>query len=332
MTALLSDGRVADMVPMGLVMDLLTQVEGLPGEPSVTAKMALARAESRWGQAEPPSRRSLAAFGAAAATLMVSMVDDTRRSALVERTLQRADAILRELQAPGLALYSVLLPSGIEHRIRRCAAALEAATDTSDPTPVEDAWSAVVEHRLAHLDTTLVPPFTAAVRLSRWLRTPDGSPSDLAGAVRRQVDDDSWVDAAVNDAEAGVDDPDLTRALNSVLTRVRSRRGGHDAQFAAHLAAQGASASGLDPSEGVWPIEDVIPTVVAPLCADLPVLLVVLDGMSTGVANEIVDDAVRRLGWFEALPRGLVLPSRGRLGAAVPDPRQPGLPARRTAR
>ena len=107
---------------------------------------------------------------------MVSMVDDTRRSELVERTLQRADAILRELQAAELALYSVLLPSGVEHRIRRCAAALEAATDTSDPRPVEDAWSAVVEHRLAHLDTTLVPSFTAAVRLSRWLRTPDGSP------------------------------------------------------------------------------------------------------------------------------------------------------------
>ena len=57
---------------------------------------------------------------------------------------------------------------------------------------------------------------------------------------------------------------------------------------------------------GVWRLEDLLPGIVMPLARRTPVLLLVLDGMSAGVATEVVSSILARTsdGWAEALLDG----------------------------
>src|SRR5690606_32137026 len=140
-------------------------------------------------------------------------------------------------------------------------------------------------------------PMLGAVRLSRWLAdTPGAVGGSLAALALRQGGVDAWVDAAVNDTHDGVADPRLAEGLASVLTVVEAVRDAHDREFAAALAAslrdnEGAEAGYLTHQGGtdqVWLLEHLLRGVVIRMAKKTPTLLLVLDGMSTGVATEVV--------------------------------------------
>jgi hypothetical protein len=147
----------------------------------------------------------------------------------------------------------------------------------------------------------------------------------------RHLTQDSWADAAINDAAIGVDDAPLSAALGQVVEAALARRDREERAFAASLALAtrgdaGAAAGRLeDGATPVWFLESVLPRVVIPMAKKAPVLLLVMDGMSAAAANEILDDATRRLGWVEASlpdagllrsPALAVLPSLTRVSRA----------------
>lgn len=288
--ALLRTGAPTDLVPLGIVLDCL-----LGSRRTQEAEVALARLQHRWGDVP---RTALAATGRLAVVTVSGLLDGRATVADAHRLLARADDLLGEAGADALAETSSVLRAGLTLRLRALAEQLR----RDDPDALESAWRRVEDHLLADEDPRVAPAL-AGVRLARWLRTPD-EPHDrgLAASAAAHLDTDAWVDSAVNDAEAGVDDPVLAGALEQVLQRVQARRDAHDLAFAAALAREG----GAEALAGVLPIEQVLPDIVLPLTRSHPTLLLVLDGMSAGVATEIIADAVEKLdyGLVECLVPG----------------------------
>ncbi|MFK5635993.1 BREX-2 system phosphatase PglZ [Ornithinimicrobium sp. LYQ103] len=302
------------------------------GDTRHTRELALARLAHRW-HGPAPSTASLRAFGDAATQVVADLLRERLTAADARELLHRADTLLGEVGAPALAERSEVLPGGLTARLHVVADHLRAATaglatrHQTDPGSVpalvarhtqdiETAWAVTARHLLAAPERPgpadpRLAPMLAAVRLSRWLAHEEAAPDEgLASLALRQGTTDAWVDAAVNDAYEGVADPALAEALTSVLAVVEAMRDRHDAQFASALARatgddEGTPDGYLTPPGGtdrVWLLEHLVRGGVVPLARATPTLLLVLDGMSTSVATEIVDDVlVRREGWEEAL-------------------------------
>lgn len=307
---LVGQGAASDLLPLGLVLDALA------ARPSQDAALVTARLEHRWGAVPAEATASLAA---AAATVAGDLLADPRRREDAARVLARADELAREGQGEGLMIGSSLMRSGLVQRLWRLAELLGGDPVRRLPE-VEAAWRRVEEHALHDADGT-VPALRAAVRLIRWLdAAASGSvPLGLAGLARRQAEVDAWVDSAVNDAASGVGDERVAVGLESVLERVRGVRDAHDRAFARALAdetASGLPAGGRlgDADAPVWLLERVVQEVVAKIAHQQPTLLLVLDGLSTGVAAEVIADIDRRtdVAMTEAL-----LPGARRRAAAL---------------
>jgi len=335
---LLRRGEIKDALPLGLVVGLLVGDAPSAGSSSSqdlhARELALARLAHRW-QGQPPSRVSLQALGVAASQVMRDLLRDRAQRDRALKLLTRADALLAEAGASELAIASDVLPSGLTARLRDVAHDLVSAFQhqgvaNSRPSRehtqrLERGWTLVESHLLAQPETGLredprISPLRAGVRLSRWLALEDPAPTDLAALALRHSASDAWVDAAVNDAHGGVEDPHLAEGLRAVTTAVRLVRDEHDRQFATALAAATKDDAGVDQGfvsapdgERVWLLENLLPGVVIPLAKRTPTMLMVLDGMSVGVATEIVADILdSRQGWQEAL-----LPDSHRRAAAL---------------
>jgi hypothetical protein len=318
---LLRSARPADLVPLGLVIGFL---DGL--EDRSAAEVARARLAHLWESGGDNLEVSVRSIGPQTATVVATLLTDARTATDAARVIAQADQLVRQARAEQLAEHSDLLRLGLTRRFHRLADVLR-ADPGRDMAAVEAAWRAVETHRLARPDDPRYPAFRAAVRLVRWLPTSDARASGDAGLValaRRQVQVDGWVDSAVNDAAAGVDDANLGQGLAAVLVQVRAVRDRHDAEFAAALATGTADELGADGGylehDGgrVFLLEHLLPGLVLPLVRqnEAPGLLLVLDGMSTGVATEILDDLLNTpsSGWAEVLPQGS---SRRAAGLAV---------------
>ena len=335
---LLRAGEARDCLPLGLVAGLLA----LAGESADTGKArigreGLIRIEGRLG-GSAPGRGALAAWAAECAAVIMDLLADRAARARGDVLLARADELLGAARAEAVADDSDLLRLGLSRRLASLAAALRHAlagqqmgralpdqpfVRPEDLAAIEQAWSRVDAHVLAQ-DDQRAAAFHAAVRLARWLAVssaavPARSPGhglDLARLIGRHAEQDAWADSAVNDAAAGVSDPDLGAALTAALTAAAARRAAHDTEFARALARYTAE-DGADDSPGgggIRLLEGLLPTVVIPLAKVVPVLLLVLDGMSAGVAAEVTGSLLERAadGWAEAL-----LPGESRRSAAL---------------
>lgn len=301
---LFTSGRLADVVPLGIVVGLLTE-PNLDAREAEIAQAARIRLEAPLGGAAPS--------GAA----LTAWAQQTRAVVAPATVLDRADHLLVTVQADSLAGRSDLLPSGLRARLSGLAESVRTAAEAAvaragdDPDAalispeqsarIERAWTAVAGHSVVRAPRgrtdSRVRPFLAAVRLARWLAQPATAPSGtVADLVGRHRDTDAWVDISVNDAATGTGDPGDGVALSAILRATQLRRDAHDTEFAAALAALTRD----DPTEpGVRYIEDILAEDVAPIVSpSTPVLLLVLDGMSVATAIEVIEDAAGR-GWSE---------------------------------
>lgn len=311
MQSFLSAGRAAELVPIGLVLAFLN-AETVH---RASARLAVARLQHRWTGVPI---EAVNALGGPASTVTATLLTDPRRKPDAQRALTAADGLVREAQAEDLVGQSPLIGAGLERRYGMLADALRTDPDGGQ-TEVESAWTFLGHHALAEADSRL-NAFRAAVRLFRWLgeRAADAGRVvnlTLAHLTRRQLESDGWVDAAVNDVAAGAGG-DLGLALGHVLAQVQIIRDAHDIAFAHALAAQGADhlATLYDDGAAVYPLERLLPEVVIPLAKQAPVLLLVLDGLSVGVAVEVLDDLLNGSGsrWAERL-----LPTSDRRAAGL---------------
>ncbi|WP_141928905.1 BREX-2 system phosphatase PglZ [Yimella lutea] len=303
--ALLTAGDLADMVPIGLVAQLLTDTT-LNTEDRHTAQLGRVRLEPKL----PPavSMAALTALGNASAAVVAELVD--KHPAHVRRVLQRADALVEELQIGALAARSDTLRLGYRQRLaklgRRLAQFCDGQGSQPEATSVVESSYARVKNHLEHRTAAEAAPIDAAVRLWRWMQRPAEPANDtLTARARRHISEDGWVDRAINDAAKGVDDPELGRDIGTVVTAALARRDVSERAFAARLAettglADDAANSLIDDAGVVWHLEDLLPQLVLPMAKKAPVLFLVMDGMSAAAAVEIAEDATENRGWIEA--------------------------------
>jgi hypothetical protein len=301
-------GHGVDAVPLGLLAGVLWPA---PAGGARAAEVAAARArlEPRFGGQRLTDGQA-AAFSEAAQAWVDRTVGsgDERDRAEAHRMLARAETIAGEIDATGLLGTSGLLPAGFRHRLHDLAAAIRAAVPSGrgggDPAAIARAQAALArlaEHRGG--ERARVETARMAVRLLRWLSTPDGPPPvTLHDALHRYVHEDGWVDRARLDVFAGDLDPRAAEAYHLLHRAVDARRAGHDRQFAELLAA--ATAAEEAPG-AMLRVEDLLSAVVRPILdRGRRMLLLVLDGMSVPAATELAESVTASGAWWELTPGG----------------------------
>ncbi|GII23648.1 BREX-2 system phosphatase PglZ [Planosporangium mesophilum] len=298
--AAVDSGYGTDAIPLGIVAGLLWHPET---RVSATVTAARVRLEPMIGGAQP-SKNDALAWSEAAHAWLERAVDAADNRPLVTRILRRTEEILTDIQAAGLIQQSDVLPAALAARIRIFADRLRAALP--QPVPItlaaaEAALRAAKAHQLAVASSDITVA-DSALRLLRWLATPDGAaPLTLADAVARHALDDGWVDRARHDVWSGVNDLEVAAAYRQLLDQINARRDRHDDQFA-QLLAQATQADAAPGS--MLRVEDVLSRVVQPIVdAGQHVLLLVVDGMSVAASVELVESITANT-WVELAPKG----------------------------
>nr|WP_238361901.1 BREX-2 system phosphatase PglZ [Actinopolymorpha pittospori] len=293
----LSGDYGADTVAVGLVLSTLTQ-ESVRDEAKVPRTMLETRAlgsaldldvAAEWGRAaEALVQRSVTAQGRAG----------------VGRVLHRAEEILAEQNAVELAHASGVLDIAFAQRITHLGTELarllrKRSLAPAQLAPLEAILRGVRSHALVGDHAERERRAVMAVRLTRWLagqRTSPAKPAlDLAQAARRQESDDAWVDVARARVWEGDVEQTVGAAYRGLCEVIDGLRAGHEERFARLLADHAKTGSTL---KNLLPVEDVLADVVVPLGNEQRILLLVLDGMSTGVAHELLKDLTGK-GWVE---------------------------------
>ncbi len=221
------------------------------------------------------------------------------------RLLAAADVFLcDELGAPALARDSRFVPSGFKQRLTQVGSALEAALQNPSPTAaghLTHAVQAAVDHVDADARGMLVRGLEMLPRLVAWFDSSRSvaPPKSFAEAAQRYLTDGGFVDWARGAIRDGAGAATLATAMNRLDAAVFAKREDENRIFATHLAAWSENPT----SSGVLPIERVLEEIVAPIAANRPVLLLVLDGMGLPAFQELLEDIEQHV-WIEVAPEG----------------------------
>jgi hypothetical protein len=140
-----------------------------------------------------------------------------------------------------------------------------------------------------------------AARLARRLHTARRSAGSFVEAARSYLADGGWADLAYARVWAGESDKVVTASYGRLLERAAERRADDDHRFGELLADWVAMGGG---ESDLHLMEKLLDDVVAPLVeTSSRVLLLVLDGMSSAAAAELLPSLVAT-GWTEWLPAG----------------------------
>ncbi|WP_424211365.1 BREX-2 system phosphatase PglZ [Streptomyces sp. BI20] len=291
--ALAETGRGTDAMALGLLGAALRDPAASPD--TVLAVGGLI------GQARP-RRAELTAFTDAVEGTLIRWISEARSSDSARQrvfaVLDRADELARDAGlTTGLAA-SRFLPSSFAAQLGAVIAAAR-----QSPEAGENELADLTGHALAGLFPDRVRVAEMAVRLSRWLRLPVPTVPGVAAGVAAHVADWGWADRALTVLWSGDPggDREVARHLRALYAEGRDRREALDEVFARQLAGWTLHATAQQP-DGALVVENVLETIVRPLAAGAPPLLIVLDGMSSAVAAQLGEETERE-GWREIVPR-----------------------------
>ncbi|SCL20122.1 BREX-2 system phosphatase PglZ [Micromonospora inyonensis] len=301
-------GHGVDAIALGLLAGVLWP-RGGGSATDVETAVARTRLERYFGGARLTDAQATAYLEAAEAWIYRALDGDDQVRHEARRMLRRAEEIAAEIDMTGRLVASDLLPLGFTQRMRAFAAAVRLAVPVPrshlvDAGLIEQAQERLTDveaHRSA--DRKRVETARMAVRLLRWLATPDASaPATMLAAVHRQVREDGWVDRARLDIFAGDPDTQVAQAYRSLHAAVDHRRSRHDRHFAELL--QDTTAAEREPG-ALLRVEDVLDRVVRPILDNgRRVLLLLLDGMGAAAGIEIAETLARNGAWTELTPGG----------------------------
>ncbi|WP_112468599.1 BREX-2 system phosphatase PglZ [Streptomyces triticisoli] len=326
--ALVDAERGADAVAFGLVCAALWE----HAEPAPETYQARGRAERYFGDQPPATVDQLDAlvsvFSRAAEKYVVALLatghrtggTDPDRAREARRlsgiVLDRAAALARQFGAEKAVASSPVMTGGLEARFTAVGHALAAGGTAA----VADAVRHLADHELAGdpEESARIERARMGRRLAQWLATElPAEPPTVADAMKGHIAETGWVDLALEHIEAGGDpDPVLKAAYDTLGTRVRERRRAIDASFARELALWTESGTQLG---STLTVESFLEQVVKPVVRHgegRRVLLLVLDGMSAAIADELGEELRRTWAEFDPLPEDA--PQRRAMAAALP--------------
>ena len=280
-----------DAVPLGLAV-------GVVYHKAAAGKLerASGKLEERFlGSGQPPEATLVQRWSTAATEVVRALRHTDAR--VYRQTLQRADEILTEVQAESFAYLSDVSPLGFDQRLARfgqCLAGVLAnkAWDVLDG--LIEARQAVRDHDQSAREGRRLERVDMAVRLVRWLgersHQAGAEPKSLALAADEHLRDGGFVDWARLSLRSGDPVQVLSEAyarLFEAVTQIRETQAHGFARLLVDWTAAGSQADDL------VPVERFLEQIVAPLAADSPVLVIVIDGMSVAVCRELLADLTR---------------------------------------
>lgn len=295
-------GRAGDAGPLGLVCDVLFHEAGQGKAELAQAAVRLERYVSEQHVGVADGRE----WAAQVKRLLAHLKAEEARP-----LLERADALLRELRVADFASLSDWLPGGLEQRLAALGQAIDAyvgAPSEAALARVEDSADLVLHHHLSPHQPLRAERVRMARRLVRWLARPAKAVSGLDEHIVLHGEDGAFVDWARFKLLGGDELRELSGAYANLRAAVAQRRDTHNKAFAGALAAGLKEARSLGPR--AVPVESVLTTLVAPLAASHPVLLLVVDGLSLSIFRELFENP-DRYGWVEVAPES---DGRPRLG------------------
>lgn len=281
----IASGHARELLPIGLVCDVLFSGEGDPLNPVLV--QAAARLEPLLGGAsvEPARGRE---WATAAQRVLRALPHDQRGE-----WLARAEVTLSNLKAEAFAQRSSVLPSGLQSRLERFAAAATAAIDTPDALEAaEDAFRRVREHGGYDDQSERVGHLEMALRLVRSLHRTREMAGTPAGLMEQHATESAFVDWARRRLLGGDEHPEIGVLFGAIHRAVRARREERNRAFAEGVREWLAGTR----SQGIVPIEHCLGRTVVPLGGSRPVLVLVLDGMDAGVFEEL-GESLHEHGW-----------------------------------
>lgn len=218
--------------------------------------------------------------------------------------VQRADELAAAADLTEALTRNRFLPSGLQARLRTVTDALSVRprVTTAAVATAETALGTLLHHRLAGLYPRRLHTARMAVRLGRWLTTPEPAVTSVAAGVRRHLSEWGWVDRALTVLWAGdpVGDPVVGEAYRALHEAGRARRDALDEAFARKLVTWTEHACTQAPGDCLL-VEDILEKIALPVAARRAPLIVLLDGMSSAVAAELGEQLTRR-SWTEVSP------------------------------
>lgn len=210
----------------------------------------------------------------------------------VRTHLARADELLQEHAGQQFAASSDVLLRAFEQRLVVACENLTHATWQHAHAHIEPQTDRNACERLERL--------RSALRLKQWLNQhPDSEVDNLGQGLRRHANELAWVDRAVNHVRGeGDGKPEIAEALYNISEQARSLRRTIDLSFTTRLA----HSLDRDPGSTLL-VENVLREVLAPLAKHVPVLLIVIDGMSGAVAGELAEHLTddQHPHWYEVV-------------------------------
>lgn len=242
----------------------------------------------------------------------------------IQKTLiQRSDTIL---EAIGAAAFAYLSPVS-EHGFNQYLTDLSKHLTTHIQKPTQSTLNTLIQtyHSVQqHQQAILYPQsrryqrMAMAMRLAQWLidatNTSLQHPKSLEAAISYHTQEGSFLDWARLMLPIAEPHRELATAYGKLFDAVTARRENQSHQFAKLLKDWIAIGS---TRKSVLPVEHILETVVAPLAANNPVLLLVMDGMSLAVAHELIADLTKQT-WQLITPNTQDLPIQPGL-AAIPS-------------
>jgi hypothetical protein len=263
--AVIAAGRSRDAIAIGLALRALLSD---PSNPELAR--ALVRVERF--TAHQTVDRNVAESWAAAAEKLVT-----------EEHVNTSDRILQELGAASFARLSRWSTRGNQQRIEEFAS--ELAPLPRDASPLEQMLADLRDRHWPAAERPILGRLEMAVRLLRWLHTPDPTLTDFEESALWYTREGSWVDWARTRVRGGYERGPLAAAFANLTSAVADRREKQNRQFAAMLAEWNNRGAHFQKLSGV---ESIVDRYVAPLARkEEPVLVIVLDGMSFAVSREI---------------------------------------------
>ena len=295
-------GRTADALPLGLVCGVVFAPEGEGQAALGQAAIRLERFVNDEHIGVPEGR----SWARAAEQVVRAAGLEAARA-----TLDRADALLRDLRVAEFAHLSDLLPAALDQRMQDFALALSA--HVAEPTEanlvqVELQADRVLRHTLMAAQPPRAERVGMARRLARWMLTAPRSVTSLPSAAAWQSDEGAFVDWARFRLLGGDEIPELSQAYGACREALIARRNKFAKPFAQALIEWNANKPSIDGR--LVPVESVLEHVMAPIAAAHPTLLLVMDGLSISIFRELFARSASH-GWAEMVPAELGQPLVG---------------------
>jgi len=295
-------GRTVDALPLGLVCGVVFASEGEGQAALGQAAIRLERFVNDKHIGVPEGR---AWARAAEQVVRAAGLEATRA------TLDRADALLRDLRVAEFAYLSDLLPAALDQRMQDFALALSAHVaelTEANLAQVERQADRVLRHTLMAAQPPRAERVGMARRLARWLLTAPRSVATLPSAVTWQSDEGAFVDWARFRLLGGDEIPELSQAYGACREALIARRNKFAKPFAQAMIEWNENKPSVDGR--LVPVESVLEHVVAPIAAAHPTLLLVMDGLSISIFRELFARSASH-GWAEMVLSDLGQPLVG---------------------